>query len=171
MGVEPSTPPPDWLLSRYTAPGRRGDEPAYVDCFRIDIDRLVSNPEFVTAFYTTWLFRLERIILRYLLKLPSSDAGAAAVAFGETDRFAAWSVEARTPDQLLMCAVDDRTRSWFMTVADDTTTRLYFGSAVLPAVKPDSDRATLDGAYRWALGLHRLYSRLLLGAAHRKLNG
>ena len=167
MGVEASSVPPGALLGRYEAPG--DGAPAYVDSFTVCIGRPVPVAEFVTAFYTTALFRLERFVLRHAFGLPSSDDDAAAVARGDGDRFAAWTVEARTDRELLMCDVRGRTRSWFMTVAEDDGTRLYFGSAVVPAAGPRSAPDRLGRRYRWLLGLHRLYSRLLLAAARRKL--
>ena len=70
----------------------------------------------MTAFYTTWLFRLERWILRLAVARPSTDEEAHQLARGEREAFAAWSVEARAPDQLLMCDFTGRTRSWLMVV-------------------------------------------------------
>ena len=49
---------------------------AYTDCFHTDILDNVSLPQFVEAFYTTWLFKLERFILQLLVKKPSTDAEA-----------------------------------------------------------------------------------------------
>jgi hypothetical protein len=74
------------------------------------------------------------------------------------DTFAAWSVEAHTGNQLLMCDFQGRTRSWFMV----SGTRLLFGSAVVPVTVTES-------RFRWLLGLHRLYSRALLRAARSRL--
>ena len=88
----------------------------------------------MASFYTTWLFKLERFILRRLVNKPSTDAEAFELARGERASFAAWSVEARVTDQIVMCDFLGRTRSWFMVEAIEggKATRLYFGSAVVP---------------------------------------
>ena len=138
------------LLQKYA----RAD--AYTDCFYTDILDNVSLHDFVEAFYTTWLFKLERFILRVAVSKPSSDAEARQVSEGEIDTFAAWYVEDRSDNQLLMSDFRHQTRSWFMA----TPGRLYFGSAVIP-----TDRKS----YSLLLGFHRLYSRLLLAAAKSRL--
>ena len=79
-------------------------------------------------------------------------------------------------DQLLLCAIDGRTRSWLMVSAADVSgrTRLYFGSAVLPKPMPvNSPSATgkpsLGFVFKALLGFHKLYSRALLSAAAARL--
>jgi hypothetical protein len=110
----------------------------------------------VEAFYTTWLFKLERVILKVAVSRPSTDEQVKALMAGELDTFAAWYVEDRADDQLLMCDFRDQTRSWFMV----TPGRLYFGSAVVPIDQP---------SFKLFIGLHRLYSRALLAAARSRL--
>ena len=87
------------------------------------------------------------------------------LAEGDIDMFAAWSVEARTENQLLMCDFQSRTRSWFMV----TDKRLYFGSAVVPVRDPETGEKSLGSTYSALLGFHRLYSRALLYFAVRRL--
>ncbi len=139
----------------------------YTDCFTIDVEKNISQADFIFAFYTSRLFKMERFILKWLVAKPSSDAQAKALALGKTDSFAAWSVEARTANQLLMCDYQSRTRSWLMTEPrnDSTGTRLYFGSAVA-SKRPDGrqDRGFGFG-FRLLLGFHVLYARGLLKAA------
>jgi hypothetical protein len=146
---------------------------AYVDCYEADITRAVTHAEFVEAFYTTWLFRLERWILARFCAKPSSDADAALLADARADAFAAWTVEARAPDQVLLCDFTGRTRSWLMTVptlaGDVAGTQLLFGSAVVPARGTDGDRAGLGLIFAALLGFHKLYSRALLAAARARL--
>jgi len=106
----------------------------YTDCFTVDVAGAVSQQQFVTAFYTSRLFRLERLILRWLVAKPSSDRQAEQLASGSIDRFAAWTVEGRAPNQLLVCDYQGRTRSWLMVEpagADPATTRLHFGTGVV----------------------------------------
>ncbi len=125
----------------------------------------------MTVFYTTWLFRLERWILRLAVARPSTDEEARQLARGERGAFAAWSVEARAPDQLLMCDFTGRTRSWLMVApaAGATGTRLYFGSVVVPVRDPKTGEMGLGPVHGPLIGFHKLYSRLLLGAAARRL--
>ena len=148
--------PAEALLARY----RRGDG-SYTDCYSTRMAAPVAHAAFVQAFYTSWLFKLERQVLA-LRSLPSTDAEAAELASGHREAFAAWRVEARSADQLLMCDVTGRTRSWLMTRADGT---LYFGSAVVPAQDRPAGATGLGFPYRQLLGFHRLYSRALLRAA------
>src|SRR5258708_23277642 len=122
--------PDDALLRTFhggTHPERWG---RYADCFAVGVDRNVSLAEFVFAFYTSPLFRIERGLLRLLINTPSSRSDARAVADGTTDKFAAWYVGQRTSTQLLMCDRYERTRSWFRVAPKSGGgTHLQFGSA------------------------------------------
>ena len=123
-----------------------------------------SLEEFVYAFYTAALFRCERLILK-LIGRGSSDADALRLVQNDSERFAAWTVEDRTQDQLLMCDFRSRTRSWFMVRNHDQISTLYFGSAVIAP-----DNTDPRSSYRILLELHRTYSRLLLRGAVRRLS-
>ena len=162
--IEACGVPPASFLDRYTTGG------AYADCYVTDIARSVSQSEYVEAFYTTGLFKLERLILRLLVSRPSTDEGARKLAAGEKDTFAAWHVESRSDGELLVAA--GRTRSWLMTVPDASkdrpATRLFFGSAVLPAKGRDG-QPSLGPGFSSLLGFHKLYSRALLQAARSRL--
>jgi hypothetical protein len=94
--VRPHALPANALLVRYAPEG------GYADSFVTDVPFPVSHADYVEAFYTTWLFKLERLVLLLVAK-PSTDAHARQLARGERTMFAAWSVEARAPDQLLVC--------------------------------------------------------------------
>lgn len=148
--IEKSALPAAALLQKYVKSG------AYTDCYSTKISTEVSLASFVAAFYTTWLFKLERFILRILVSKPSTDEEASLLVNGDGDTFAAWYVEDRAEDQLLMCDFRDQTRSWFMVAPG----RVYFGSAVIPVQQ---------SSYRILLGFHRLYSRALLAAAKSRL--
>lgn len=144
--------PAEALLQRYREQG------AYTDCFAVDVPGQVAHAAFVEAFYTSSVFKLERLLLALFVSRPSNDAEVRELAGGKREKFAAWSVEARAPGQLLMCDFAGSTRSWLMAVpADGAGTRLYFGSAVV--------RRSQGGAFRALLGFHKLYSRILLRAA------
>ncbi len=145
---------------------RAGD---YTDCYTADIPRAVTQAAFVEAFYTTALFKIERVILRVAVQRPSTDAGAKALAAGSTTAFAAWNVEQRNADQMLLADFGGRTRSWLMVEPlADGATRLYFGSAV--TTRPGRDgRRRMGAGFRALIEFHRLYSRALLHAARRRL--
>ena len=87
-------------LSRRVRPERWG---GYADCFAVTIDRTVTLPEFVYAFYTSPAFRAERLLLRVFIGAASRPSDADAVARGSATQFAAWYVGERTATQLLMC--------------------------------------------------------------------
>jgi hypothetical protein len=159
--------PSQSLLTRYANAG------AYTDCFTTDIARTVSHADFVEAFYTGRLFKVERFLLRVFISKPSTDLQARQLAAGELNEFAAWRVEARAVDQLLLRAMDGRTRSWLMVSAMPETsgTRLYFGSAVVPAVNASTGKSSLGFVFKALLGFHNFYSRALLNAAAARLGG
>ncbi len=157
--IRPHPLPDAALLRACTGPG------GYADCYVTELPRAVSHAQYVEAFYTTWLFKLERWILGWAVARPSTDAQARQLAAGTLDAFAAWSVEQRAPDQLLLRDMFGRTRSWLMVEPLPAGgTRLYFGSGV--GSRKDGK---LGGTFNLLLGFHKLYSRLLLGAARRRL--
>ena len=142
--------PSNALLQKYAKAG------VYTDCFSTEVPANHSLAEFVEAFYTTWLFKLERFILKVAVSRPSTDEQVRELTAGTLDAFAAWTVEERDEHQLLMCDFREHTRSWFMVAPG----KLYFGSAVVPIERP---------TYKWLIGLHRLYSRVLLSTARSRL--
>jgi hypothetical protein len=134
----------------------------------------VSQAAFVQAFYTSGLFKVERTILRYAASRPATDYDAHQLAVGAVSQFSAWSVEAQSPTELLLKDMTGRTRSWLMAVPDAgaasaTRTHLYFGSAVVPAQRADGKPGRMGWPFHALLGFHRVYSRLLLGAAIRRV--
>ncbi len=168
FSIQPCSVPDDSLLGIYRSTG------AYTDCYATDINGVVSHKQFVTAFYTTSLFKLEGMILKWALSRPSTDAQAEQLASGAADRFAAWHVEKRCENQLLMCDFQSRTRSWLMVAPLKTdsgpATRLYFGSAVIPVEDAKTGTLALGPGFRALLGFHKVYSKALLSAAKSRLN-
>ncbi len=164
----PCPRPPGSLLNTYAASG------AYTDCYGADAPGTVSLAHYVETFYTGRLFKLERLLLRWFAARSSTDADAGQVARGERADFAAWRVEGRAGDQLLMCDFAGRTRSWFMVAPDDAAagarTRLYFGSAVVPLRDARTGASRMGWAFQALLGFHRLYSRALLSQAVSRLS-
>ena len=156
------------LLRRYLDGG------GFADCYAIDVAGNVTQADFVEAFYTSGLFKIERWILKVLAASPSTDAQARQLAAGQLTRFAAWTVESQTPAQLLLADVSARTRSWLMvsptaSPSGAPRTRLHFGSAVVPRPAAPGQEPRLGWPFTLLLGFHRLYSRLLLRAASRRL--
>ena len=166
--VTPSALPAAALLQRYAAGG------GYADCYRADMPGTVTQAAFVEAFYTTGLFKLERLVLSLLAGRPSNDDDAKRLAEGSTASFAAWRVEDRTSNQLLLGDFTGRTKSWLMAAPATASpggpaTHLYFGSAVVPKVDKASGKRTMGFAFTALLRFQRLYSRLLLRAAVARL--
>lgn len=155
--------PPDSLLDRLAQ--ARG---AFADAYALDLPRAVTLAEFVEAFYTTRLFKVERALISLIGK-PSSDLMARAVARGEGQRIAVWTVEARTADELLMHEDSGATRSWFKVEPGAAGTRLWFGSAVVPRRRGPGGEPHFNWVFHALLGFHQRYSRALLSAAARRL--
>lgn len=171
--IDPCPLPERALLNRYCERAHPEATGTYTDCYSVTVDRPVALPEFVFAFYTTLVFKLERVILKYLVSRPSTDSQASRLAHGSIDAFAAWNVEDRTDDQLLMCDLNARTRSWFMVApaaaGDSPATRLLFGSAVVPVRSRETGEQSLGRGYAMLLGFHKVYSKVLLHSARRRL--
>jgi hypothetical protein len=130
--VSASPVPTDALHIRYR------NEGGYIDCYRTEIDRLVSLNQFIEAFYTSPLLKVERFILRWLVSKPSRDDEASQLARGEIDYFAAWTTETRTESQLLMRDYQGMTLSWFKVEAH----HLYFGTAIVATKQRGVGQAT-----------------------------
>jgi hypothetical protein len=165
--IEPCQLPDGALLSTYIQKG------AYTDCYKTEIPKTVTHAQYVNAFYTTSIFKLERLILKWAVSRPSSDAQATQLAEGAIDTFSAWSVEKRCKNQLLMCDFQGRTRSWLMIElvenGSDTQTRLYFGSAVVPAKNKKTGKSSFGMGFYALLGFHKIYSIVLLYSAKVRL--
>ena len=165
LSIVPDDLPPSALLRAYSATG-------YTDCYSTDIPAAISHSQYVEAFYTTALFKAERLILKWVVSKPSTDAQARQLAQGTADSFAAWYVEGRSENQLLLSDYRGQTRSWLMVAPGQRpgTTRLYFGSAVVPKKPRDgASRGEIGSTFSVLLGFHRLYSRALLSAAKSRL--
>ena len=163
--VHQCTLPPDAALNACASDG------AYTDCYAVVLPRVVTQAEYVEAFYTTAIFKIERWLIAMFLSRPSTDAQAQQLSQGALRVFAAWSVQQQQPDQLVLAS--GRTRSWLMASADPGSgphsTKLYFGSAIVPRRGGGTGQSTMDWQFRALLGFHQLYSRVLLSAASRRL--
>jgi hypothetical protein len=165
--IHPRELPPNALLNKYQQQG------SFTDCYSVEVPRAISHSEFVQAFYTTPLFKVERFILAVFVSRPSTDLQARQLAAGEAETFAAWSVEGKAENQLLLCDFLGHTRSWLMVEAneksDPASTRLYFGSAVVPKLNAKTGQASYGFGFHALKGFHALYSRALLRSAVSRL--
>ena len=160
--------PHDALLATH----RGGKHPelwgGYGDCFVVSIDRTVALAEFVVAFYTSPVFRIERWILRVAAGAPSTDQEARDLMAGSRDSFAVWSVAERTDTQLLMGDRYGKTRSWFrVTPQESAATLLQFGSAVASRSNSGAVPRARGSLFGLLLKFHVVYSQVLLHAAKR----
>lgn len=162
------------LLHRY-AVNPCGEVTAnYTDSFEFSVDCKVTLADFVEAFYTSRLFWFERTLLRVFLRKPATDEDARALAQNDANHFSAWTVEARTQDEILLSDFSGATRSWLMVYTEQSgnqisRTRLCFGSAVVARTDPGSDEAKLGVMVYLLLGFHKLYSRALIASSRSKL--
>ena len=164
FSIEKCPVPANTMLDTYSMTG------AYTDCYLTEIPGHVSFPEFIFSFYTTPLFRLERLILTMTVSKPSTDVQARQLADSEIEKFAAWHVENRSENELLMCDFLGRTRSWFKVIPiNETRTKLYFGSAISSRRDPRTGKLSLGLGFQALLGFHQIYSVLLLYSAKSRM--
>lgn len=165
--VRPCSVPLDSMLCPY----QHGA--GYADCYVTELPFLVTQQTFIEAFYTSPLFKLERTLLQLLASKPATDADARQLALGATQTFSAWRVESQSDSELLLADFTGRTRSWLRASAapgsqPGSVSVLYFGSAVVPRRGGSAAKPGMGWPFHALLGFHRLYSRLLLGAAARR---
>src|SRR6185503_7094109 len=146
FSIEKCPVPANTMLDKYLVNG------AYTDCYMTEISGQVHFPEFMFSFYTTSLFKLERLILKLSVSKPSTDVQARQLADSEINRFAAWHVEERSENEILMCDFLGRTRSWFKLIpVSRTCTRLYFGSAISSRQNPKTGKLSLAFGFKTLL--------------------
>jgi hypothetical protein len=159
--------PDDAIISAYRAQG------AYTDCFVLNVPGTVTHAQFVEAFYTSPLFKVERAIISAFVSKPSTDEQSAELALGTRDQFAAWTVERRSENQLLLCDYQGRTRSWLMVTPNETSgaasTRLWFGTAVVSSGTTGTGTPRMPLAFRLLGWAHVIYAKALLRSAARRL--
>ena len=148
-------------------------EKGYADSYRTEVDGHISMEDYVYKFYTSPLFKLERFILTWTVRKPSSDMQAKEISEGNTNKFAAWTLEDRREHELLMRDMADRTRSWFMVnhlgTKENPKTQLYFGTGISPSPKRKNEKSSFGLFFIAMLPFHKAYSVLLLYFAKRQL--
>ncbi len=164
MKIDAAPLPIDALLQSYV---KSGD---YTDCFSTIVEGRITQADFIEAFYNSRIFKLERFVLTVLVFKQSSDKQAGQLAIGTRETYAAWDLEARNENQILMCDFQKATRSWLMTqAAENDQTRLYFGSAVVGKKSKSGDVKQLPLLVRLLMPAHRFYARSLLRSAAARL--
>lgn len=144
----------------------------YTDCFVTDIPQPVSINDFIVAFFTTPVFRLERAILSLTKSAPSTDQDIKDLAAGKSERLATWRIEEKQDNQLLLTVTGGQVRTWLMTephTPEHGHTRLFFGSAVIPKEVQSDGKSEMGFLFRALLGFHKIYSRILLWSAKRQI--
>jgi len=160
MPVTPQDIPPSSLLAALQAQG------AFADAYALEHPAPVDLAQWVAAFYSSRLFKLERGLIGLLLRRPASDAQARELGLGQRHAFSAWQVRERRRHELLLADLSGRTQSWLQVEAlPGGGTRLWFGSAVWP--RPGTQQ--FGGLFHALLGFHRLYSRALLRSGARRV--
>lgn len=150
------------------------DGVGYADCYVVEVQGSITQKDFIEAFYTSHLFRIERTILKYIASSPATDDDAKQLAAGMATRISAWRVEEQSASELLLADFTGRTRSWLMAkpvcgLATPSTTLLHFGSAVVSQKSRGAREPSMGWLFHALLCFHRLYSRLLLLAAIRRI--
>jgi len=158
--------PADSMLARYSDPGL-----AYTDCYSTELGAPVRLDEYIEAFYTSPIFKIERWMIATLLSKASTDVHARELARGTRDSFSAWRVEDRDAAQILLSDFRGQTRSWLMVepLHDAESTKLYFGSAVVFRADTAGQTTGPSLVFRMLLGFHKVYSKVLLSLARRAL--
>lgn len=136
----------------------------YTDCFCTENPSAAGLSDLILAFYTQPLFQAERVVLRVLARVPSTDAQAAELAAGTRDSFAVWTVQGRRDSEVLLADASGRTMSWLQADAQ----ALRFGSVVVP-VAGRRGKPTLGPVFHSLEGAHKVYARALLSGAARRL--
>ena len=157
-----SPPLPDGaLLARYQT------AEDYTDCFVMDVPGEVSLADYIRHFYGSLSFWPERMVLGLIGK-GATVGDIDNLADHDATDFAAWSVEARTDDQILLRDFRGSTRSWLHVSSIEGGTRLWFGSAVIATSRNGEDKALPKAAVALMDG-HVFYAKQLIRGAVRSL--
>jgi len=141
----------------------------YADAFYTDITYSADLSEYIRAFYSSRVMRVERFILKFIGK-PSSADQVEKLATGEISELAVWSVAERRKNEILLPDSYDRTCSWLMVSYPSTgKTRLHFGTGVHRMRQQGEGATSLNLFFRATIGFHLLYSKVLLRSARNQL--
>lgn len=167
MPVKKCQIPKDSFLDAYASlPG------CHTDCFSVGVSDPVTLPDFIGAFFTSPVFRLERWVLAVFAAAKTTDMDIGNLASGKSDRLAMWVVEARKCDQIILAVGSGPIRSWLMVAPNPNHAQgaiLHFGSVVLPMTDAANGTPKIGLVFRLFLGFHKFYSRILLWSAKRNI--
>jgi hypothetical protein len=158
--------PPHALLGLYV------DKGAYTDCYSMDVAFPAGLDDYLFSFYTSPVFKVERMLLGLVARKPATDQDAQALALGSVARFSAWDVEDRHADQILLRDFLGRTRSWLMVAPSPVHpggVRLYFGSAVLPKNRTSDGAPAFGALFHVGARFHHGYTIALMRSALARL--
>ncbi len=158
--------PPQSAFARYLeVPG------AYADCYAIKVKGAAKLEGYTNAFFSTWLFRLELLVLRLFGSSNVTEQDRENLARGASDQFGLWRVETRDQDEMVLSVGDGPIRTWLRVQPDrddPSATLLVFGSAVLPRHQNRDGTQRLDRITQALTPIHQAYSILLLRAAAQR---
>lgn len=101
---------------------------------------------------------------------PSTDQDVELLAKGKSENFAAWSVEDRAENQLLLCDYQGQTRSWLRVVnQEEESSIVYFGSAVVSKKDVNGKAIEFSRVFKFISWFHHLYSKALITCAVKKM--
>ena len=142
--------------------GVQAQAQVFADSFAVPCSGAPTLAQLLTAFYGSWVFWPERVLMGVLWRGSTSKAALEALAGGFGDRFGAWRVVQRSENEILLRDKRGATASWMAVVAG----QVMFGSVLYT-----QDRDTVKKSVLWRAltAFHTLFSRMLLAAAARRL--
>lgn len=155
--------PKNTLLKTYEA--MEGSE---ADCFQVDVEGRPDIQRFIRIFFDTWVFRLERRVLSLMGVDYATTDDVIALAKGRQSSLAAWTTLERNANEIILAFDKPTGRTWLQVSTSDEgaeTTRLSFGSALLPKRHSSKSKPAIGKLLKASLPIHRLYARILLAAA------
>ncbi|MTI09151.1 hypothetical protein [Curvivirga aplysinae] len=142
----------------------------HADAFVGQIDGIVTLEDYILAFFDSPIFRIERSILSLFLLRRIKQSEIKELASGRSQQFALWKTKKRNEEELLLEVGDSQIRTWFHTEQEQSNkTKLYFGSAIVPDTTSKNAKEGIGFTFRFFMGFHKLYSRILLQSALKKL--
>lgn len=161
-GAAPSARPASVLVDAYAD---RGD---YVDCFAVDVPHAAGIADLIDGFFGSRAFQPERWLLTAIGR-PSNSAELSALASGERNAIAAWTVEARNAHEILLCDFLKFTRCWLMVQPTPAGSKLHFGTVFARRERQTVGLSILHAVFAALRPLHSLYARTLLNSARARL--
>lgn len=152
--------PPDCLLKTYD------DIPhAYADAYQTQIQGKIKLSDFIIAFFDSPIFKAERVLITLTTISPTFKKDVLDLAEGNTNKFAMWELEQRGENELLLKVRQGRIRTWLAVIPQAHSTKLLFGSAVLPK----SENGDIGWIFRKLTVFHEIYSKILLKSAAKRV--